>query len=889
MPLSIGTRLGPYELRAVVGAGGMGEVYRAYDGRLSREVALKVLPKSVAGSPEHRERFEREARAVAQLDHPNIVTIHSIEDIDGVCFLTMQFVEGSPLQNLIPKSGMALDRFLKLAVPIADAIAAAHDRGIIHRDLKPSNIIVGGDDRVRVLDFGLATLRSDATPGDLTITAAVTGGHGQVVGTPAYMSPEQAEGRAVDHRSDCFSLGVMFYQMVTGIAPFSSDTALSTLASVVRDRPRDIGDLKPDSPRQLCRIIRRCLQKDRRHRYQNVADLHADLEDLARDADAGELEATVGPAAGADSRGWRVRLMGIGLALTAAIASGMLIQRWIASTSAVDTPSWRQLTANPADIPIYGAAISPDGRYAAYTDRNGVFLRLIETGETTRISIAGPQTFWELSWFPDGTRLLLTGPSESGQEMSVYSLPVLGGVPRKLQDDVWRAAVSPDGRTIAFLRATYPVHDIWLMDTTGERPRRVIAGGALQMFWQVGWSPDSSRIVYGTSVSSGPSIRTADLAGQDERTVVDDLRLFQAYRAVLPFVWLADDRFVYTLRDFSRYENSANLWEVRVDDAGNALGAPRQVTATTGTTIRALGATRDGRRFSALREHYQPDINIAAWNANTRVLGAPRRLTLDDRWDNSRGQWTHDGKAVLFESNRSGNWDIFRQPMDSPWADTIVMDAGDDEEPVITPDQRWLLYWREQELVRRPVAGGPSAPVLRAQVEGIFQRLRCGYASGSRCILLEAEPTRFVATEIDPLRGRGRQLAAIPREGPGFHHWDLSHDGRQIALVDFGSRIRFVDLADGSLTDVTVPDWTAIEYVGWAADGRGVFVNSFSRRGPRLANTALLYVTREGTPTVIRHEENEWHIFPSASPSGTHLAFSTMRMASDMWLLERPE
>ena len=297
MALSAGTRLGAYEIVALLGAGGMGEVYRAHDPRLGRDVAIKVLPAAFSADPERLRRFEQEARAVAALSHANIVTIHSVEEADGNRFITMELVEGEPLSNLIQPGGLPPDRLVAVAIPLADALAAAHAKGITHRDLKPANIMVGPDCRVTVLDFGLAKLQVSA-PGAGAATALPTADltrEGRIVGTVAYMSPEQAEGKPIDHRSDLFSLGVILYEMATGRRPFTGETSMSIMSSILRDTPPSITDLKGTLPRELGRIIRRALTKDAERRYQTAKDLRNELEDLKREIESRPVVPVIPP------------------------------------------------------------------------------------------------------------------------------------------------------------------------------------------------------------------------------------------------------------------------------------------------------------------------------------------------------------------------------------------------------------------------------------------------------------------------------------------------------------------------------------------------------------------------------------------------------------------
>ena len=287
----IGRTLGHYRITAAIGAGGMGEVYRATDTTLGRDVAIKILPAAVAQDPERLARFEREARSLAALNHPNIVTIYAVEEDGGSRFLAMELVEGETLDTLLAPGGLPLPRFFEIAVPLADALSAAHERGIVHRDLKPGNVMVTREGRVKVLDFGLAKLGAADSNSDLTSTptesrVANLTTDGQVFGTVAYMSPEQTRGAKVDARSDVFSLGVVMFQMLTGERPFHGDTAVDLISSILRDRPASITDLRADLPPDLARVLRRCLEKDPRDRYQTSRDVYNELKELRTEASA---------------------------------------------------------------------------------------------------------------------------------------------------------------------------------------------------------------------------------------------------------------------------------------------------------------------------------------------------------------------------------------------------------------------------------------------------------------------------------------------------------------------------------------------------------------------------------------------------------------------------
>jgi serine/threonine protein kinase len=295
--LEPGTTLQHYRLVEKIGAGGMGVVWKALDTTLDREIALKVLPDDVAADPDRLARFEREAKALAALDHPNIVTIHTVQQAAGVRFITMELVGGAPLTKSIPKGGMPPAELLRVGATLADALEAAHAKGVVHRDLKPANVMVGGDGRVRVLDFGLAKLNRPEADGDATqaVTATATG-IGLVVGTLPYMSPEQLKGEEVDHRTDIFSLGVMLYEMATGSHPFPAKSNAERVASILTGTPRPTNEVRDDLPEGLQRVIERSIAKDPTRRFETAGQLRDELQSIERGqavAGAGPRDATV--------------------------------------------------------------------------------------------------------------------------------------------------------------------------------------------------------------------------------------------------------------------------------------------------------------------------------------------------------------------------------------------------------------------------------------------------------------------------------------------------------------------------------------------------------------------------------------------------------------------
>ena len=357
-PTLIGQTLAHYRITAAIGAGGMGEVYRATDTKLGREVAIKVLPPELATDPERRARFEREAAVVAALNHPNIVTLHSVEEDAGVHFITMELVQGRMLSDSIPPDGLPLQDFLGVAIPIADAIGSAHAKGIVHRDLKPANVMLDADGRVKVLDFGLAKPAFTATDEDETAVAAGRTRAGQLLGTVAYMSPEQAEGRPVDPRSDVFSLGIVLYQMATGRHPFQRSSPVSTLSAILKDTPEPVVAVKHSLPPVLGEILGRCLEKSPERRYPSAIELRDRLRDLHTTVTSGALAPTAVTLLETLRRP-RVSVPAAILLVGAVALSAWLYRRWTKA-------QWARQVALPEIERLLDASAGGPGTWQAY-------------------------------------------------------------------------------------------------------------------------------------------------------------------------------------------------------------------------------------------------------------------------------------------------------------------------------------------------------------------------------------------------------------------------------------------------------------------------------------------------------------------------------------------
>jgi eukaryotic-like serine/threonine-protein kinase len=382
VPVPAGEQIGPYSVLEFLRAGGMGEVYKARDTRLERSVAIKFLPRALVAAPAALERFQREARAASALNHPRICTIHDLGDYQGRPFIVMEFLEGRSLRDHIASNPVPIPELVDLGLQICDALQAAHAKGIVHRDIKPANIFVTTNGQVKILDFGLAKLITEphsavATAARAGAGMAVTGvtltRPGALMGTAAYLSPEQARGEEVDTRTDIFSFGVVLYQMATGRPTFHGKTSGELIGAILHQTPVKPSVLNPAVPASLERIILKMLEKDRTVRYQSAGELFADLSELQ-------------PAKRRRSM-WPARLM---MALAAlALAVGLLIAIIASKGSGGGVPEivQRQVTANPVNDSVYSAVISADGKQVAYSDLRGVHIRLIDTGEVYNVPL----------------------------------------------------------------------------------------------------------------------------------------------------------------------------------------------------------------------------------------------------------------------------------------------------------------------------------------------------------------------------------------------------------------------------------------------------------------------------------------------------------------------
>ena len=782
MSLPAGSRLGPYEIVSPLGAGGMGEVYRARDTRLKRDVAVKMLSDELSGDAEHLSRFQREAEMLAAVNHPGIAAIYGIEETGGSRYLVLELVAGETLAERLAGGRLPLEQALDIARQIADALASAHEKGIVHRDLKPGNVMITPEGRVKLLDFGLAkNVPLETSPNDsVAATIASATRVGTILGTLAYMSPEQARGRELDRRTDVWSFGCVFYEMLTGRRAFEGATPPDILVAVLEREP-DWHALPRSVPEQIRHLLHRCLEKDPGRRMRDAGDARLDIE---------EVLSVRRPAA---SAGRRTAVIAVLAAIAAAAALYLVARGRTGRAGAAPMPKLAQLTS--AEGIEESPAFSPDGRQIAYVGEEGslrrIFVRDLGTSQERRLT-SGAFDDIQPTWSRDGRAVLFVRSREPGAKLEpgdvfgqyiggdVWQIDVASGKESRLVENAFNPAASPDGSRIAVDASWAGPRRIWTVDPRGLNPQQITTDTSeAVVHLRPRWSPDGKKVVFQNMESTKFDVRIADVGTKEIVWVTSDVS-----RDIHPS-WSPSGRFLFFSTDRG---GGLNLWRIPLSREGKPAGGPQQVTTGAGQDVDSAIAP-EGKRlaFSILK------INADLWKmpvdpATGRPKGPPEEVVATTRED-SRGAWSPDGRQIAFNSDRAGDMNIWIVNAEGGAARQLTKGPGGDFQPNWSPDGSRAAFFSSRS---------GNADIWAVE-------------TGSGAL---SQLTRKPSIEINPFFSPdGESIAYHSDESGRFELWVMRADGAE----------------PRRLTNVGA----AGHFVRWSADGQSVFFRCACGGQPR--------------------------------------------------------
>jgi serine/threonine protein kinase len=861
--LKPGQTIGSYEIVSFLSRGGMGEVYLAQDRRLSRKVALKILPASFTKDHDRLGRFEQEARAASALNHPNIITIYEILETNSTHMIATEFVEGENLRHRLSQSGLPLMLSLNIAIQVADALAAAHKAGIIHRDIKPENIMLRPDGYVKVLDFGLAKLSEEMPPAVSAEapTRQVKTGSGIVMGTAGYMSPEQARGKDVDARTDIFSLGAVIYEMVAHRKPFEGETPNDTLAAILKTDPEPLSRRVPSIPHELNRIVTKALRKDREERYQVIKELLIDLRTLQRELDfqnqadhsqgdrqyqaTNSISVADPTSASGKITSHRSAISDITNSLSieikrhkAATAVTLLVIVWL--TAGIAFGLYKLLSRHNAVAHFQNvkltrltnsgnaidAIISPDGKYIVYALSNrsqqSLWIRQVSTANDKEIVPPAPVGFFGLAFSRDGTELYYAVKANLDAG-TLYRVPVFGGTPVKILEKIdGPISFAPDGKRFVLVRGNFPSQgesSLVIANIDGSNERTLATRKLPEKFVPIfftgpSWSSDGELIASSITTIGGSSrVALFKVATGAEAPFSKETWPYTAR-----VEWLPDMSGILVVA--GDLAASAQVWFLSYPE-----GEKRQVTNDL-NAYRALTATADGHRFTTVQASGLINVWVAPEGDAARAVQLPTGNIGFYASNGNPVSWTPDGR-IAFISNESGASDVWLMDPDGKNRKQITTGGGLNTTPVPTADGRFIVFASLQNGVRNiwRMNSNGSNPI----------RLTNGLADGLPAISPDSKwvvytslaQTKATLWKISIEGGAAQQLSDHVAISP-----TISPDGRSIAFLFPESqdpfappnRIGIMSFPDGALAKTfTIPaSGTVYPVVQWPADGRSI-------------------------------------------------------------------
>ena len=865
MTLSTGTKLGPYEILAPIGAGGMGEVYRAKDPRLGREVAIKVLPATFAQDADRLKRFEQEARSASALNHPNIVTIHEIGSLDGTLYMAMELIDGTSLREMLASGPLPVKRILDVGVQIAEGLSEAHGAGIVHRDLKPENVMVTKDGYVKILDFGLAKLFVAPQDGASGVATAI---HqettpGTVMGTVGYMSPEQASGKPVDFRSDQFALGSILYEMATGQRAFQKGTGAQTLAAIIQDDPEPVAQVNPKTPAPLRWIVERCLSKDSDERYASTRDLARDLKSVREHI--GEVTSTASGAAAAVEAPARRKSRAPALAiasaaiLAAGILGGVAIGRRGAST---EPPTFRQLTFRRGAI--QSARFAPDGQTILYTAAwDGkpieVFVSRTESPESRPFGMVGSDV------------LAVSGTGEMALALQQHQIdPLLyagtlarmgvagGGAPREVLGDVQWADWSPDGANLAVVRDVgprnrleYPIGKV-VYETTGfaTHPRVSRKGDAIAFLDHSARGDDSGVV--------------AIIEPGGKKKVLTPI-----FSTVWGLAWSPDGREIWFTA--APVGGNRSLYAVSLS------GKLRLVTRVTGS-LSLFDVSPTGRVLLAHDQRKQQILGLGPGAETERELS----------WlDYSGAQaLSADGSTIYFDESGEGGgkgYSVFIRKTDG----SPAVRLGEGSAQALSPDGQWALAVvhpaENPELVIYPTGAGETRKFPRDGLDVLYADW---LPDQKRLLITASEKDHGLRLYLRDVDGNGKPRAISP-EGYVAYTGTISPDGKRVAVRGPDQRRYLYPIDGGEPTPIPGVTNEETPYC-WTGDGRFLYVAQ-RRELPRKVDRVEVATGKRERWKELRPSDSAGVVAVGGirvAPDGRSYVYTYPRLLSDLYLVE---